>query len=115
MIDHLLPPRRGNSPHIVLLNVVADHAQHDRIVLDNKDARRRIVGHTHAQVGAAKRRGSVSTALVDMRDDRVSRLATTGSFTTHLAASYETRADIPQTGQRTPQFFCAPVSQNKIR
>ena len=50
VMGHLLPPRRANGVHIVLLEVVGDHAQHDRIVLDDEDARRPIVGGAQAQI-----------------------------------------------------------------
>jgi hypothetical protein len=50
VMGHLLPPRRANGVHIVLLEVVGDHAPHDRIVLDDEDARRPIIGRAQAQI-----------------------------------------------------------------
>jgi len=64
----IMDARSRDGMHIVLLQVVGDHAQHHRVVLDDKDARRPIVGR--AQVGLAKCLGSVSTASVGIRGDR---------------------------------------------
>jgi hypothetical protein len=56
MLDHLSRPRCGDDPHIVLSEIVADN----RVVFDNADARRLIIGLAHVQAGLAKRRGSIS-------------------------------------------------------
>jgi hypothetical protein len=66
MSCHFLPPGCGDGPHIVLFQVVADHAQHDWIVFDNKNPRRLIVGRARAKLGSVERRGSVSAASVEI-------------------------------------------------
>ncbi len=65
MMDHLLPPRCGDGAYIVFFQVVADHAQHDRIVVDDDYSRRLIFGHAHVQVRLAKCWASVSAASVE--------------------------------------------------
>src|SRR6516162_5943376 len=83
MLHHLLPPRCGGDPHIVLLEIVANHLFHDRIVFDDEDAPRLIVGHANAQVGLAKCPGSVPPAPVEVWDDLIVQMARAGCFTIH--------------------------------
>jgi hypothetical protein len=73
----------------VLLEVVYDHAFHDRVVLDNEDARRLIVGRARDQVSSAKCQGTVSAACVDIRDDTVFQMGGTVCFIIHRATSME--------------------------
>src|SRR6266478_3161610 len=92
MMDQLLPPRCRDGAHIVMLEIVHDHASHDRVILDNADARLLIVGRAHVQVRLAKCQGSVSAYCVDMWGDPISQVGRTACFTLHRATSYgETR------------------------